>query len=366
MKDVHKKWLSVLLIAAIVIFTLWAISNDSRRSSSSSIHIDQMDKADKAKEYPVAIELVNPSGYINTQGINITDLIGKKVILVDFWTYTCINCQRTTPYLNAWYEKYKDQGLEIIGVHTPEFEFEKDKENVTDAVEQYEIKFPVVQDNDYLTWRAYRNSYWPRKYLIDIDGFIVYDHIGEGAYEETEMKIQELLAERAQVLGEDMTTSESFSQPVNAESVDLTSKRSPEIYFGADRNSNLGNGRQAIEGIQQFDEPSDISENTLYLVGDWDIASEYAENTGQNAKIIFKYGAQKVFIVASAQGGNSVRILIDGEQVGEIAGSDVERGVVLIDNEQLYRLIEDDNYAEHVLEIEADRPGLRVYTFTFG
>src|SRR3989344_3502091 len=146
------------------------------------------------KNYPRARDLVSPEGYINTDNITLAELVGKKVILVDFWTYSCINCQRTQPYLNAWYEKYRAAGLEIIGVHTPEFEFEKNYENVKRAVEKAGIKYPVVQDNDYATWQAYGNRYWPRKYLIDIDGYIVYDHIGEGGYEETERKIQELLS----------------------------------------------------------------------------------------------------------------------------------------------------------------------------
>src|SRR3989344_7615215 len=132
-------------------------------------------------------EIVNPSGFVNTDGITVGSQVGKKVVLVDFMTYSCINCQRTFPYLNAWYKKYKDQGLEIIGIHTPEFAFEKDIENVREAMKRFGIMHPVVLDNDYATWRAYGNRFWPRKYLIDIHGDIVYDHIGEGAYEETEM-----------------------------------------------------------------------------------------------------------------------------------------------------------------------------------
>ena len=151
---------------------------------------------DKLAKYPFAKEIVNPSGYINTDKITVSELIGKKVILIDFWTYSCINCQRTIPYLNSWYEKYGDKGLEIIGVHTPEFLFEQKYENVLAAVNKFGVKYPVVMDNNYSTWTAYGNLYWPHKYLIDIDGFIVYDHIGEGAYDEAEQKIQELLQER--------------------------------------------------------------------------------------------------------------------------------------------------------------------------
>ncbi len=141
------------------------------------------------KNYPRYRDIIKPSGYVNTPPLTLTSLVGKKVIMVDFMTYSCINCIRTFPYLNAWYDTYKDQGLEIVGIHTPEFAFEKKIENVREELKKYGIKFPVVLDNDYGTWNAYGNNYWPRKYLIDIDGYVVYDHIGEGGYKETEEKI---------------------------------------------------------------------------------------------------------------------------------------------------------------------------------
>ena len=154
--------------------------------------------------YERAKEIVAPAGFINTGGepVRIADHVGKNVILVDFLTYSCINCVRVQPYLNAWHEKYADKGLMIIGIHTPEFEFEKDITNVERAMRDMEVRYPIVLDNNYSTWRAYQNSYWPRKYLIDIDGYIVYDHIGEGGYEETARKIQKLLMERTARPGE--------------------------------------------------------------------------------------------------------------------------------------------------------------------
>ncbi|MEK6869480.1 MAG: thioredoxin family protein, partial [Nanoarchaeota archaeon] len=156
----------------------------------------------KKSLYEKAPELAGIAGYINTNPeIKIQNLKGK-VVLVDFWTYTCINCIRTFPYLKDWHNKYADKGLVIVGVHTPEFEFEKKYENVKSAVEKYGLKYAVVQDNNYETWRAYKNRYWPHKYLIDIDGFIRYDHIGEGAYAETERVIQELLKEKMEREGD--------------------------------------------------------------------------------------------------------------------------------------------------------------------
>ena len=150
-------------------------------------------KTDKS-EFKKAPDFSKITGYINTDPVKLGDLNGK-VVLVHFWTYTCINCMHTIPYLNKWYENYADKGLVIIGIHTPEFEFEKNTDNVKQAVKDYQIEYPVLQDNNYATWKAYQNKYWPRDYLIDTQGFIRYDHIGEGGYDETEKAIQSLLAE---------------------------------------------------------------------------------------------------------------------------------------------------------------------------
>lgn len=366
-KEKKKTFLSILIIvSAFALFAYSLVKNEVSKDEAGNLQIDIMDKSQKAKQYEIAKEIVKPAGFINTEKINIKDLIGKKVILVDFWTYSCINCLRTTPYLNSWYEKYKDKGLEIVGVHTPEFSFEKEYENVVEAVEKSGIEYPVVLDNDYATWRAYQNRYWPRKYLIDIDGFIVYDHIGEGAYKETEEKIQELLEERMIVLGQDEDIDRAISVPVGAEEVDLARRRSPEIYFGADRNNYLGSGKKGKEGEQSLSQPEGVKTNILYLVGDWDFDSEYAENKSGGAKIIFRYQAQKVFLVASSELGVKVKILIDGEPVGVIAGADLKGSVVEIKEDRLYRIIEDKKHAEHVLEIIIESSGLKAFTFTFG
>ncbi len=172
--------------------------------------------AAKAKEYPKAKELVDPSGFVNAAPFKLSDLIGKKVILIDFWTYSCINCQRTIPYLNAWYQKYKDSGLVIVGVHTPEFDFEKDIHNVTAGVQKAGITYPVVLDNDMGTWNAYGNQYWPHEYLIDIDGYVVHDHIGEGDYATTEQAIQAALQERNTALGITTPIPTGTVDPTNA------------------------------------------------------------------------------------------------------------------------------------------------------
>ncbi len=319
----------------------------------------------KAAMYKPAIELVSPDGYINTGGkpIRVADLVGKKVILLDIWTYSCINCQRTLPYLKDWYSKYEDDGLEIIGIHTPEFAFEKVQANVEQAVQDFGIRYPVILDNEYQTWTAYGNQYWPRKYLIDIDGYIVYDHIGEGGYAETEAQIQRALHERAVRLGMEV---EEMPAPTAEEEERIV--RSPEVYFGAWRNEYLGNGDQGTEGVQQFTLPDTARANTLYLGGTWNLEHEYASNLSAGAKIRFLYGAKDVYFVASADAPVKLRITRDGgESLGADRGADVSAdGTVTVQDERLYKLIEGDGYGEHTIEIEVLTPGLKAYTFTFG
>lgn len=363
--------LGIALIAIFVaIFYLEKAKPDRiDENSSKEITNISLNKSFKAGRYETAKEIASPHGFINAEDFTISEFIGKKVILVDFWTYSCINCQRTTPYLNAWWDKYKDKGLIIIGVHTPEFEFEKKYENVSNATAHLNIEYPVVLDNDYATWSAYKNRYWPRKYLIDIDGFIVYDHIGEGAYAETEKKIQELLEERVQTLGMQDGIEKDIAKPQEAESADLFLRRSPEIYFGASRNDNLENGKGGIAGPQTFPPPQTIKTNSLYLAGDWNIENEYAENKSKTAKIIFRYQAKKVFFVAGSDTPVPIRVLRDGKPLSNEVGEDITdtaNSATTISEHRLYRLIEDTEYGEHTLEIIIENPGLKAFTFTFG
>ncbi|MEK6854351.1 MAG: thioredoxin family protein, partial [Nanoarchaeota archaeon] len=200
--------------------------------------VSELKRADSAVKAP---ELVGISDWINSKPLKLADLKGK-VVLVDFWTYTCINCIRTLPYLTLWQEKYSDKGLVILGIHSPEFDFEKDLENVKRAVAKYSIKYPVALDNDHDTWRAFRNNYWPHKYLIDVNGRIRYDHTGEGSYDRTEMAIQELLKERAEKMDEKVAIPKSISSPKGVTGVNFTSIATPEIYFGYSfARVNLGN-----------------------------------------------------------------------------------------------------------------------------
>lgn len=350
--------LLVLLLAATVVAILYLESQRPTVTLLGGTH---------------ARELAKPSGYINADNVSVSGLIGKRVILVDFWTYSCINCVRTIPYLNRWYEMYGKQGLEIIGVHTPEFRFERDYDNVLAAVERLGIRYPVVLDNDYGTWSAYGNHYWPHKYLIDINGNVVYDHIGEGGYEETEGRIQALLEDRMEFLNLKEKISREITRPAGAIDVDFTRVNSPEVYFGAARNSQLSNGARAVAGVQNLTGPKDVKTNELYLVGQWDIRDEYAQNLDAGAKIVFRYDARNVYLVAGAGAGDgdapvAIEVRRDGGPLGEAAaGGDVADGMVTVAEPGLYRLVEDPaGYGVHTLEITVENPGLRVFTFTFG
>jgi hypothetical protein len=249
-------------------------------------------------------------------------------------------------------------------VHTPEFAFEHLQSNVQAAVTQLGIKYPVVLDNEYQTWDAYQNEYWPNEYLIDIDGFVVHTHSGEGDYAETEQAIQQALAERAARLG----TSSVATSTVNIPAADLSDVQSPETYFGSNRNEYLGNGTPAISGTQSFTLPTTPVQNSLYLGGSWNIQPEYGEAT-QGDKVLFQYSADNVYMVATNPGSPVIlKVLRDGQPLGNFAGADVNptTSEVTINGDRLYKLINDTTPGIHKIEIEVEQGTLDAYTFTFG
>lgn len=318
-------------------------------------------------QFRTAPELRGISNYINTEPIALADVKGK-VVLVDFWTYSCINCIRTIPYLNAWHDKYADDGLVIVGVHTPEFDFEKNPANVQAAVEKYGIEYPVVQDNDRETWKAYENRYWPRKYLVDDEGFIRYDHIGEGAYEETERVIQALLQERAANLGMTVDIDTSTSNPEDAQSVNFGRIYTPELYFGYEyARMQLGNpeGFKPEQTVTYtLADDAEITRNRIYLSGDWANRADSMELKSTEGKIVLKYSAKAVNIVAGGTG--TVHVAVDGQQLAE-PGADVgEDGSFEVDGQRLYNLVSHARYGEHTLVIDVAGEGFEIYTFTFG
>lgn len=309
-----------------------------------------------------APNFVGIAHWLNSKPLTMEQLRGK-VVLVDFWTYTCINCIRTLPHIVSWNQKYKDKGLVIVGVHTPEFEFEKSTQNVENALKQYGITYPVAQDNDFATWNAYNNHYWPAKYLIDKNGKIRYHHFGEGKYEETERVIQELLKETGATVSSKLTSMPDKT-PQN--------QRTPELYLGSSRMqyyfpSVLGS---VSNGSYNLTLPEDVPESRFSLGGDWTVSNEYSES-GKNAVLVLHFTSQKVFLVMKPSSSvGKVKVLLDGKEVGKgtegSAGADVKNGIVNVDTDRLYELIHLPESGNHILRLEFLTPGIQVFAFTFG
>lgn len=325
---------------------------------------DTVVKIDKSR-FQKAPELQGISGYVNTEPITMADLKGK-VVIVDFWTYSCINCIRTIPYLNAWYDKYSDDGLVILGVHTPEFDFEKNYGNLQTAVEKFGIKYPVVQDNTMSTWKVYSNHYWPHKYIVDYEGYIRYDHIGEGSYNETESVIQGLLKERVASLGMKSNIDGDIVSPENAVGVNFNRILTPELYLGYSFGGEVGNKERLVpNGITTFSLPNDLVSNKVNLQGIWKGNSDNAELISDTGKVVLSYGAKVVNIVAA--GDSKLTIKLDGEVLGSASyGNDAHDGMVNVSEERLYSLVSAEDYGKHVIEIDVTGKGFRLYTFTFG
>ncbi len=298
--------------------------------------------------------------WFNTPGsrpLSVAGLRGR-VVLVDFWTYTCINCIRTLPYIEAWYRRYRHDGLEVVGVHTPEFPFEKEASNVERAIGDYDLTYPVVQDNEYGTWTAYGNQYWPAKYLIDADGRIRYVHFGEGAYETTEQAIRSLLAEAGagSLGGEAKARAETADPGVTT----------PESYLGAARADRFVNGR-IRPGPRVFGAaPSQLPPDRLAYGGAWEIGDE-AATARRDASVELSFQARRVFCVMGSPGGSrSVRVLLDGKPIpNRLAGKDVHDGRVTISAQRLYRLVDLPRAGRHLLTLDL-APGIAGYAFTFG
>src|SRR3989344_461049 len=309
-----------------------------------------------------APELIPGGDWFNTKPLTLKELRGK-VVMVDFWTYTCINCIRTLPYLRDWYEKYADKGLVIIGVHTPEFEFEKSPENVQKAIEDFEIKYPVMQDNNYATWRVYDNHYWPAKYIVDKNGKIRYTHFGEGEYDETEEVIQALLAE----------TGVEIKEGVNNPKYQITT-RTPELYLGYGRMGYFATPNELARDEKKTSElPEDLVINHFALSGDWQIEEERSMPF-EGSTMVLAFESKDVFLVmrpasdkTSEGKASKVRVLLDDKLLtGNNAGDDVKDGVVTVEVDRLYKLVKLDKPGQHVLKLEFLDSNLELYAFTFG
>lgn len=369
--EIKKPQQFALLTVLITVSIAYGLLQSPEYSGSQVIDAENRTEAIeiKSEEFERARPVKDPQGFINADNVSIENNIGEKVILLDMWTYSCINCQRTFPHLKEWNRKYGDEGLLIIGNHAPEFGFEKNRENVEAAVDRFNLTYPIVLDNNHGTWNAYNNRYWPQKYLIGVDGFVRYEHIGEGSYQETERKIRQLLRELKQRKGEDPTldvneTPDFAEDEHDSSDVNAALVRTPEIYFGALRNKRLENGIRYRIGEQSFDIPDQIKEDLLYLGGEWSINREFAR-ARENGSIKIKYGAKNVNMVLDGEEAQ-VKVLLDGEPIQDYSGTSIDDAVLKVDEEKLYSIVRGEDYSRHTLELEIQNGTLDAYTFTFG
>ena len=309
------------------------------------------------------------TGWLNSQPLTPEGLRGK-VVLVEFWTYTCINWRRTLPYIRVWAEKYKDQGLVVIGVHTPEFGFEKNADNVEWAVKDMKIGFPIAMDNNYAVWHAFRNEYWPALYFVDAKGIIRHHQFGEGDYEQSEKVIQQLLAE-AGVNGVSHKTAPV--DPTGAEvAADLSTLRSFENYLTYERTANFSSPGGALPDRRHlYAAPVRLSLNEWALSGNWTMGREANVLNEGNGRVIYRFHARDVnLIMGPATPGASLRfrILIDGKAPGAAQGVDVDsQGNGKVTRQRMYQLIRQPaSITDREVEIEFLDPGVEVFDFTFG
>lgn len=292
-----------------------------------------------------APEFAGIEAWHNSKPLTMRQLRGK-VVLIDFWTYSCINCLRTLPHVTRWYDQYKDKGLVVVGVHSPEFPFEKQQGNVRDAIAKFGIRYPVAQDNDLATWDAWDNKYWPAEYLVDQRGNVVAHHYGEGNYMEMENAIRTLLGlPRLEDKGGN-----------DADAPDFTQLGSPEMYFGSDRSQNNASPEGARTGTRDFTAPSRLELNQFALVGRWEIGRENATLVSPTGEIRLHFKAKKVHMVASGNDPVTLEIAVDGKP----------QAPVTVQKSMLYTLFDGDGYKDHVLTIKVGRAGFHAFTFTFG
>jgi thiol-disulfide isomerase/thioredoxin len=308
------------------------------------------------------------AGWLNSSPLTPEQLRGR-VVLVDFWTYTCINWLRTLPFVRAWAAKYRELGLVVIGVHTPEFPFEREVENVREAAEAMRVEYPVALDSDYELWSAFANRYWPAVYLADAEGRIRYHHFGEGEYDEGEWMIQHLLREAA---GEGIDGELVSVAPEGFEAqADWTNLRSPETYLGYAQGQNLDSPDDvAYDEPRSYVAPESLQLNTWALAGNWTIEERASVLNEAGGRIAFRFHARDVHLVLRSRAGTAVpfRVLVDGEAPRAAHGLDVdEEGRGTLVEPRLYQLVREPGLiADRTFEVTFLDAGVEAYVFTFG
>jgi cytochrome c biogenesis protein CcdA/thiol-disulfide isomerase/thioredoxin len=342
-----RKGLGVIIIASVIINTteisLWRASDYFRGKDM----IQEKGLINGLKIAYDAPELAGISRWLNSPALTIKPLKGK-VVLVDFWTYSCINCVRTLPYMVDFHKKYHDKGLVILGIHAPEFEFEKKIDNIQNALTRFGIQYPVAVDNDLLTWSNFRNQYWPAHYLIDRNGQVVYTHFGEGEYEVTEHNIQYLLG---------LPIKQGNMTIESAGTVDQT----PETYLGSAR-------RERFAGIAKEGEWA-LSQHQWQVNAPWDVFPEFIRSKPGDAQLKLHFKAKHVFLVLGNSGEKPIKVAVklNGSPVkNSDSGKDVVNSTMTVDEHRLYEIINQDSHTQGLLELETNNPGLEAYAFTFG
>ena len=354
---------------------MMAMSNSTMAMSNTKNdgHAMMMSAAKPAGNLPVEGEIPSFAGatlWLNSPPLTPESLRGK-VVMVDFWTYSCINCLRALPYVESWYEKYKDHGFVVIGVHAPEFAFEKDPANVRRAVADLKITYPVALDNDYAIWQAFNNQYWPAHYFIDATGHIRAHHFGEGNYDESEQTIRTLLTEAGQSGLPPPGMGGAKAVGVQAPP-DEAHDQSPETYVGYRRADNFASpGGFSQDPAHAYSVPSALKLNQWALGGSWNVDPEKAVLGASGGKIEFRFYARDLHLVLGpGSGGKPVRfrVTLDGAAPGANHGADTDSsGAGVIDGQRLYQLIrQSGDVGEHVFAIEFLDPGVQAYSFTFG
>jgi thiol-disulfide isomerase/thioredoxin len=304
--------------------------------------------------------------WLNSPPLTREQLKGK-VVLVDFWTYSCINCIRSVPYVRAWAERYGKDGLVVVGVHSPEFAFEKDPTNIRKAVADFGIPYPVALDNNLAIWRAFDNRYWPAHYLADAQGRIRYHHFGEGRTDETEAAIRALLAENGamKLAGKARITATGASA-----AADFASIRSPETYFGTRRAANFASPGGLRAGTGNYIQPGRFALNNWALDGRWAVEEERSVSQLPGSKVAFRFRARDLHLVLGSSTGRPIRfrVLLDGKAPQADHGMDIDTaGNGQVTNQRLYQLVrQKDPTRERQFTIEFLDPGAEAYAFTFG
>jgi thiol-disulfide isomerase/thioredoxin len=347
---------------------------DESSITLAATDFDLLDAADLSSSREDADEGSMPSlegatTWLNSAPLTTEELRGK-VVAVDFWTYTCINWLRTLPYVRAWATKYQDAGLVVIGVHTPEFPFEHDIENVRRAVKDMRVEYPVAIDNDYAVWSAFNNHYWPALYVVDAQGRIRHHQFGEGDYEAAEAILQQLLTEAGQGgFSRDLSSLDARGPEVAADWGELASG---ETYLGYERAESFSSPGGAVLGERHtYSAPARLGRNEWALEGEWAVERGYAALNAPNGRIAYRFHARDVHLVmGAAEPGTSVRfrVFLDGRLAGEAHGSDVdEQGNGVVREPRLYQLIRQPTpISDRLFEIEFLEAGVEAYAFTFG